>query len=209
MLKEKKGSSIIEVTMLVIVLGIVGSVVVGVILFFMQLFVYTPRALNVQKIGQELNEKVIEGDALVRGLRYATNIIDASSTQLSYTYGHLPDLPGQSVRFRWSAVDKKIYRSTSSDGGLNWSGEIVIPQYLHNNTSILIDGKDVAGVIFTYKKVDDDDEQEEEDWVLGSDPLTAIRRVIFSINVKTGTGSFKSFHGSCNLTSGVEIKKVQ
>lgn len=203
MLKEKKGSSIIEVTMLVIVLGIVGSVVVGVILFFMQLFVYTPRALNVQKIGQELNEKVIEGDALVRGLRYATNIIDASSTQLSYTYGHLPDLPGQSVRFRWSAVDKKIYRSTSSDGGLNWSGEIVIPQYLHNNTSILIDGKDVAGVIFSYKKDDD------ADWVLGTDSLTAIRRVIFSINVKTGTGSFKSFHGSCNLTSGVEIKKVQ
>jgi len=208
--KNKIGATIIELVMMVLVLTTITATGVGVIIFFMQLFVYTPRELSVQKIGQELNEMIIEGDQNVRGLRYANNIIDASSTQVSYTYGYPPAVLGQSVRFRWSSLDKKIYRSTSSDLGANWSLEIAIPYHIQGNTLITIDGRTTPGVIFTYKKLDDaGDEFEEEDWHFGSDPLSSIRRVIINIRVKTGSGEFKSFHGSSDLMSAVEIKKVQ
>jgi hypothetical protein len=75
----------------------------------------------------------------------------------------------------------------------------MVPYY---NTSwrTTINGKDSPAVIFTYKKAD------EADWISGTDPLSAIRRVIISINVKSGTGAFGALEGSFNTTASAEIK---
>jgi len=142
-----------------------------------------------------------EGNPDTRGMRYTRNVIDASSIQFSYTYGY-PTLDNQlSVRFRWDSATKHIYQSTSTDGGSIWSAEEVIPYYI--SSSITVDGKDTPSVIFIYKKDSD------LDWVSGVDDLSDIRRVIISINLKTGTGNFTNFQGATEITSSIEIKNFQ
>lgn len=186
--------------MVSIVIAVIGVTLVGVIIFFVQLFIFSPRQLDTQKIGLELEDIMLEGNQAVRGIRFTRSVIDASSAQFSYLYGYPAPTDGQAVRFRWNPADKKIYRSTSADQGLTWSAEEIIPYYLANNTSISIDGKDTAGVIFTYKKADD------TNWVSGTDPLTGIRRIIISISVQTAGGQFGGLQGSSSVTAGTEIK---
>lgn len=196
--KNESGFTLVELIVTTLVVAIIGASVVGIIIFFVQLFMYSPRQLDAQKIAQELENTIIEGNANIRGIRYAKTIIDASATQVSYTYGYPTNTDGQSVRFRWNAGDKHIYLSTSVDGGSSWSNEAEIPYYIPD--AILIDGKTTPSVIFTYKKALD------ANWVSGTDPLSAIRRVIFSVSLKTGSGSFSSYQGSTNTTASAEVK---
>lgn len=206
--RDKKAVTLIEVVILLLVTAIMGATIVGAVVYFVQLFIYSPRQLDTQKICQELSNMMIEGDQNIRGIRYARKVLDTpnnpTAIQFAYTYGYpvsydslITPNDQLSVKFRWDPTDKHIYRSTSTDGGLNWSAETVIPYYISSSTTV--DGKDVSGTIFTYKKAAD------ADWV-PADGLSAIRRVIISINVKAGTGTFG---GSFNFTSSAEIKGFQ
>jgi len=196
---NKKGATFIELIMGILIIAIIATTVAGVIIFFVQLFMYSPRQLDAQKIAQELDATIFEGNQDIRGLRYARDIFDASATQISYFYGYPTSQDGLAVRLRWEATSKHIYRRTSTDSGVTWGTESVIPYYMPS--SLTIDGKNIPSVIFTYKKAGD------VAWVLGSDPLSDIRRVIMSINLRTGTGSFTDFQGSTNLTASVERKE--
>jgi hypothetical protein len=186
--------------MVILVLGIISATVSGVIMFFTQLFLYSPRQLDTQKIAQELGNMMAEGNQDVRGMRFTRTVLDASATQFSYIYGYPTLAEGLSVRLRWSATDKKIYRSTSTNGGSSWSAESVIPAYLLNNTSLTLDGKDTSGVIFTYKKANN------VDWVAGTDAVSTIRRAIINIKMQTATGAFANAQGLSAYTASVEIK---
>ncbi|MBU2473956.1 MAG: hypothetical protein KKG91_04405 [Candidatus Omnitrophica bacterium] len=179
-----------------LIISIVAAAVAGAVIFFIQLFVYSPRQLDTQKIADELNSIIIEGNPDARGLRYTRNIIDASAVQFSYSYGY--PAAALSARFRWDSGDGHIYRSTSSDQGTSWSAEGAVPYYISALTTI--DGKDTPGAIFIYKKALD------ADWISGVDALVDIRRVIINFNVQTATGNFDDWQGSTNLTSSAEIK---
>ena len=202
---NKKAATLIELVMMVVVLAIIGVTVSGVIIFFAQLFMYSPRQLDAQKIGQELVAIMLEGNQDKRGIRYTRTIIDASGTQFSYIYGYpVPFNSGLTtndqlgVRLRWDSTSKHIFQSASTNGGSSWSAESLIPYYMPS--TVTIDGKDTPSVIFTYKKANN------ADWVSGTDALSTIRRVIISINLKTGSGSFSGWQGSNNITSSVELK---
>ncbi len=196
--KARKAVTLVELIILTLLVAIIGATLAGGVIFFVQLFVYSPHQLDVQKISQGLAFTIVEGNQGIRGIRYSRNIIDASAIQFSYTYGYPTSDDQLSVRFRWDVATKHIYQSTSADGGSIWSAEEVIPY--HMPTSITIDGKDTPSVIFTYKKDSD------ADWISGVDALADIRRVIFSVNAKTGTGEFVNFQGATEVTSSVEIK---
>ena len=200
-IRNKKAATLVEMVMVISVIAIIGATIAGTIVFFVQLFIYSPRQLDVQKIGERLNSIMIEGDQDTRGIIYTRSVIDASATQFSYTYGYPTADDQLSVRFRWDGTAKHIYQSTSTNGGSSWSAEAVIPY--HMPSSITIDGKDTPSVIFTYKKAND------ADWVSGSDDLVDIRRLILSINAKSGAGSFADFQGATDITSSVEIKNFQ
>lgn len=199
-IKNKKSATLIELIMIILLVAIIGATITGAIIFFVQMFVFSPRQLDVQKIATELMFTILEGNQDIRGIRYARNIIDASEKQFSYTYGYPTANEQFSVRFRWDRILKRFYRSTSTNGGATWSAEAIIPYYFPTGYNIFISGKDSPFVIFTYKKAND------VDWISGIDPVTAIRRIIISINVKSGTGSFGALEGSFDTTTSVEIK---
>jgi len=198
MMRLKNGATLIELIMVIAVVSILAATTSGILLFFIRLFVYSPAQLETQKIAQVLNHTMIEGTPDVRGIRYTRAVLDATAVQYSYTYGYPTAADQLSVRFRWDSTDDQIFRSTSTDGGSTWSTEEVIPPYTPAATTV--DGKDVAGTIFTYKK------SNEADWTPGVDALGDIARLVLAINVKTGTGNFDIFEGSANLTTSVEIK---
>ena len=197
-IKSRKAASLIELIMVILVIGIISAIACGIVIYFVQMFIYTPRQLDVEKIALQVSKTIIEGDPDVRGARFARSIIDASDAQFSYTYGYPAAANQLSVRYRWDNTDGHIYRSTSTDQGSSWSAESVIPYYMPS--SITIDGKTTPGVIFDYTKAGD------LDWVSGSDPLTDIRRVAIDITVTTGTGEFSNFQGGLDITSSAEIK---
>jgi len=197
-IKNRKAASLIEMIMVILVIGIISAIACGVVIYFVQMFIYSPRQLDVEKIALEVSKTMIEGDPDIRGLRFTREIIDASDAQFSYTYGYPTAADQLSVRYRWDNTDGHIYRSTSTDDGSNWSAESPIPYYIPS--SITIDGKTTTGVIFNYTKAGD------VDWVSGSDPLADIRRVVIDITVTTGTGEFSNFQGRLDITSSVEIK---
>ena len=198
-INNTKSATLIELIVLILLIAIIASLVAGSVLFFVQMFVYSPRQMDAQKISQELSSTIFEGIENVRGVRYARSVIDASDTQFSYTYGYPTSEEELSVRFRWDATDKHFYRSTSTDGGSIWSAETVIPYYI--SSVVTIDNDDDPSVIFTYKKDDD------EDWDTGD--VDDIRRVAMDIDIKTGTGLFSSLEGSLKLTASAEIKNFQ
>jgi uncharacterized protein (UPF0333 family) len=191
--RNKKGATLIELAIVIVVVAIIG----GTIIFFVQMFMFSPRQLDTQNIARELEWTMLEGDEDARGIRYAVEVLDASATQFSYTYGYLDD-DQLSVRFRYDAASDHIYRSTSTDGGVGWSSEEAIPYFIQSG--VIVDGKDTPSVVFTYKKASD------AAWVSGVDALGDIRRVIVSLNVKSQTGSFQDFQGSMDITSSAEIK---
>ena len=198
-IKNQKGVTLIELIVLLLVIAVLAATLSGIVIYFVQLFMYSPRQLDAQKIAQELTYSMIEGNEDIRGIRFTREVIDASAMQFSYTYGY-PATNQLSVRFRWDNADNHIYQSTSTDEGYNWSDETAIPYYIP--LSINIDGKDTPSVIFTYKKAND------ANWVFGTDALNTIRRLIIGISVKTGAGSFSDFQGSIDITSSVEIKSL-
>lgn len=185
--------------MLIAIIGIIAAVTSGVVAYFVQMFTMAPRQLDVQKIGEEVLNTMIEGVPSARGMRFRRTVLDASATQFSYLYGYPTVADGKGVRFRWDSGTKHLYRSTSTDGGATWSTEEVIPYYLTSNPRITIDGKTTPGVIFTYKKAGD------VAWVSGTDALNTIRRLIISIKIETQEGSGVT-KGSVNLDSSCEIK---
>jgi len=197
-IKNKKGATLVELIMVLLIIAIIGATIAGAVIFFVELFMYSPRQMNTQKIAQELTATMIDGDSSFRGIRYTRSVLDASAIQYSYTYGYPTAANQLSVRFRWDATDKQIYRSSSTDGGASWSSEDLIPYYI--SPDIVIDGKDTPSTIFTYKKAAD------ANWTSGVDALTAIRRAIISINLKTGSGSTDDFQASYDFTTSCEIK---
>ncbi len=196
--KKNNSATLIELIIVMLLVAIIGATIAGTVIFFIQMFMFSPRQLNVQKVANELTFTMLEGNKDLRGIRYARKIIDASDKQFSYTYGYPTASEQLSVRFRWDEILKHFYSSTSTDGGSSWSTEAVIPYYAPS--SITIEGKDSPLLIFSYKKANN------ADWISGTDPLAAIRRIIISINVKSGTGAFGALEGSFNTTTSVEIK---
>ncbi|MBM3248617.1 MAG: hypothetical protein FJZ10_04270 [Candidatus Omnitrophica bacterium] len=198
-IKNKESATLIELIIVILLVAVIGASIAGTVIFFIQMFVFSPRQLDVQKIANELIFTMIEGNKDIRGMRYARKVINGTSaTQFLYTYGYPTASDQLSVRLRWNASDKHIYRSTSTNGGATWSSESLVPYYI--SPAITIDGKDTPSVIFSYKKAND------ADWIFGTDPYAFIRRVVISINVKSGTGVFGALEGSFNTTASVEIK---
>lgn len=197
--KDKRGTTLVELIVVISVIAIIASIAAGSIIFFAQLFMYSPRQLDTQKIAQELCNIMLEGNQDARGIRFARTVVDATASQFSYTYGYPTASEQLSVRFRWDPANKLIYRSTLIPGGA-WSAEEIVPAYLSTRSAVIIDGKDSPGVIWTYKKANN------IDWVSGTDSLSLIRRVIISLNIKTGSGSFASFQGWFNFSASAEIK---
>ncbi len=203
----KRGATLMELIMAMVIIAIISGVTAGIIVSLMQLFVYLPKEIKTRDIAHEVMDIMIEGESQRRGMRYAVNVQVASPTQFSYTFGYPSDSDRRNMRFRWDSTGKKIYRSYTAFGvplggtPPPYGAEETIPYYARGDVSINGTGSPGSEYVFRYYKADG------TQWVSGIDPLTTIRRVDMDLTVTTGTGVFTKWDSSFKTTSSVEIKQ--
>lgn len=206
---DNRGFSLIELIVVVSIVAILTAATAGIIISLMQLFIYSPREMRVKTIAHEAIETMAEGETAKRGMRYATQIQDASPTQFTYTFGYPGNADKRNMRFRWDSTQKKIYLSYTAFGDpINspqppYGTEELIPYYARGDISITEDPAN-PNTIFKYYKADGTQITGNP---VPSAQLQDIRRVEMAIVARTGSGSFGAWQSSFRMTSNVEIKQ--
>lgn len=204
---DKKGFTVIELIITIVLIAIIAGVTSGIVINLMQLLIYLPREMKARSIAHEVMDIMDGGETQRRGLRYAVEVKDASPTQFTYTFGYPGNTDKRNMRFRWDGNSKKIYRSYTAFGSNlttlpqpPYSAEELIPYYASNEISI--NGRPTSpNTIFSYFKADG------SPWLGGTEPYYTIRRVEINIRVTTGTGLFSNWDSSFETTSSIEIKQ--
>lgn len=203
----RKGATLIELIVTILIISIISAVTAGVVISVMQLFVYLPREMKARNIAHEVMDIITEGESQKRGARYAVTVQDASPNQFTYTFGYPGNTDKRNVRIRWDNASKKIYRSYTAFGSNlatppqpPYSSEELIPYYATGEVSI--NGKSLTpNEIFAYFKADG------SAWSQGVDPVNTIRRVEITVVVTTGTGLFSTWDSLFQTTSSVEVRQ--
>jgi len=189
----KRGFSLIELVVVMLLVAIIGGASSGSIMYVVQLFTYLPVQMQVRTTAHEVEDIIIEGDIDRRGLRYAKSIIDSSASQVTYSYGY-PET-AKYVRFRYNS--SRIYVSTSLEGS-TWTAEEAIPRNITSDISV--QGKAAPSSVFTYYQTNN------AQFTPGND-VTYIKRIDVNIKVTSSAGSLKGEAASFAVSSGVDIKQ--
>lgn len=189
------------------VIAILAGATTGIVIYIAQILIYTPREARARAIAHDIMETIIEGEAEKRGIRYAKEMLEASSTQVTYMFGYPGNNDERNMRFSFSS--NKISRSYTAFGdpisgppsSYTQPPELV-PYYAAGDISI--SGYPASpNVIFKYYNASG---------ALLADPVPAnqlntIRRIEVYVTVTTGMGEFSRWEGSFKTTSSVEIKQ--
>ncbi|MFH1386497.1 MAG: type II secretion system protein [bacterium] len=182
-----KGFTLIELVMVIVLVGILGTVGSALLAPIVNLYFFTPNQTRIESIANLINDRIIEGDAGAKGLRIIKSISAATDTSITYT-----DVDLKSVTLSWNSVTGKFSRTTPA-------GTEILPKEYPNN-DIVVNGQ-TAGIIFKYYTSAE---------ALISTPVAApstIGRVQLNLVATTGTGIISSYGTKFLINSGVHIKQ--
>lgn len=204
-LYRRRGATLIELITTIVIISILAAVSAGILISVLHIFIYLPKQLKTRMVGQEVINAVCEGESGKWGIRYSTEILDASDDQFTYSFGYPVNNDKRNIRFKYDGVTKKIYRYCTAFGdpvtgttNLSYGAAELIPYYATGDITI-IPQPDIP--LFSYFK------QDGSAWISGTDPLYELRRVEIAFIVKSGTGIFEKWESAFTVTSGVEIKR--
>jgi prepilin-type N-terminal cleavage/methylation domain-containing protein len=183
--KKSKGFTFIEAMMVIVIIGVIAASGAYVMLYVVQNSVFIPNKLNVEMVGQDLLDIMLEGDPSCKGLRLSNAITTASANTVGFI-----NTTGQTVEFLWDGVAKRINRRIN---GASW---LVVPNYLPN--TIYIDRKGTSP-IFTYY----DANQAET-----TTPAN-VRRIKVEFKVTSGSGAYADWQGQAEFSSSITVRKFQ
>jgi len=197
-----KGVTLIELITSFLIVAIVAAATAGIIISLMEFFVYTPREMKARRAASDAMERIIEGENRMRGIRYASSIVDASPTQLTYIVGYPTTDEKNVVRITLDTDNSRLYRTYTGAGDTNpanlptpdsWH---IIPYYATGGASgsesdIAINyPSDVTGIFTCHYS--------------GAD----INRVDVQLTATSGgSGASSEWRGQFTLRSGVEIRR--
>ncbi len=195
-----------ELIVTISVISIIAAASAGIIIYLLQLFIYLPRQTTARRVVHEVIDIMTEGESSRRGMRYAAQIQEASSTQFRYIFGYPGNADKRSMRLRLD--QSKIRRSYTAFGdpvtgpGSSYGGEEVVPYYAAGSISVA-GSQSNPNRIFTYFTADGAQLPDP----VPTDQLSTIGRVKIDITATTGTGLFQNWDSSFATTSGVEIRE--
>ncbi len=100
---SRAGFSLIELIVTISVVAIIAGATTAIVAYITQLLIYTPREARARTIAHDIMETIIEGHTQKRGIRYATQVVDASSTQVTYTFGYPGNGDKRNMRFSFNS----------------------------------------------------------------------------------------------------------
>src|SRR3989339_762324 len=120
-LTRRKGYTLVELTLVIVLLGIIASLGAAFFVPIVRLYFFTPTELRNEYVANRIVETIIEGDSEIKGLRIIKNIVSASIT--------------------WNSGTKKIRRTISPPPQ-------TLPIEAPTHDTLIIGT--TAGVIFKY-----------------------------------------------------------
>ncbi len=191
-LRGRRGFTIIELVIVIVVTAILASAFVGVMVPMINFYFYYPQSTRAGNAAVDLLQIILEGDAKAKGLRYTgpactiggaggggsmITAATSSGTTSTLTYNYADHDYCGSGAARISHTVTLVYDSSlgtvtrSIDGGAAAN----IPDYVTNNSDIKFNAPGGGTDLFHYFDLDGND--------LGSQPLTA--NIIYEKNVGT------------------------
>jgi len=183
--ERRVGFTFIELTTAIAIIGIISAAGASLMLFLAQNSIFIPNKLNVEMLGHDLLEIMIEGYQQAKGLRFSTAVATAANNNIKFQ-----NADGKTVEFFWDSGNKKIYIS------INNGARAVIPYYLPDG--IYIEQKD-SNPIFTYYDVNE---------FATSNP-TAVRRVKIEFRVRSGSGNYQDWQSQLDFASSITVRRFQ
>jgi len=183
--RKSRGFTFIEAMMVMVIIGVIAASGAYVMLYVVQNSVFIPNKLNVEMIGQDLLDIMLEGDPSAKGLRLSNSITTASANTVGFI-----NTTGQTVEFLWDGVAKRINRRIN---GASW---IIVPGYVP--TGVYIDRKGASSV-FTYYDANE---------AQTSTPAN-VRRIKIEFKVTSGTGVYSDWQSEAEFSSSMAVRKFQ
>ena len=181
----RKGFTLIEAVMVMAIIAIISVSGAYLMLYLVQNSVFIPSKLNVDMVGEDLMDIMIEGDSKAKGLRFSTFIGWARPEGVEFR-----NSDGQRIRFRWDIDNEKIYRT------IDIGAEEIVPYYADNISVVGIAG---ARPIFTYY-----DENEDPP----ASPLDT-RRIKIEFKALSGSGNYRDWQGESIQSSSIAVRRFE
>ncbi len=179
-----KGFTFIETVMAILIISVIslsGSLIMAPLL---RNSVFIPNQLNMDMLGQEALDIMIEGDAGAKGLRFSKQIRGVAANQVDFV-----NQDSKNIYYRLDTNRNKLYRSIS--GG----PESPVPYYAVSG--INISGKNNA--LFTYY---------DSTNAVTNNPAN-VRRIQIVLIARTGSGSYADWQGRSEQSSSIKVSKFQ
>src|SRR3989339_257927 len=186
-LTRRKGYTLVELTLVIVLLGIIASLGAAFFVPIVRLYFFTPTELRNEYVANRIVETIIEGDSEIKGLRIIKNIVSASDASISYV-----DADNVSASITWNSGTKKIRRTISPPPQ-------TLPIEAPTHDTLIIGT--TAGVIFKYY---------DSSGLPISTPVATpadIARIQLDWIAYTGSGGVLSAQGYYLIHSGVFVKQ--
>jgi len=184
-----------ELTITIIILGIIGTFTGVILIYVVQNFYYIPSKLTTDSISSGIARIVIEGDDKAKGLRYAKQIpLWGLPTGI---YLGFYNIDNDYVEFL--VYDEKLYRRINSG---HWD---VIPYYLSDEYGFT--GDTIQIWWFEFEKFFWYYDSGSKNLYLPIAHPQDIKYIEIRGRVKEGEGKFSNWEGESEIISGVSINQ--
>ena len=104
-LTRRKGYTLVELTLVIVLLGIIASLGAAFFVPIVRLYFFTPTELRNEYVANRIVETIIEGDSEIKGLRIIKNIVSASDASISYV-----DADNVSASITWNSGCNRTHK---------------------------------------------------------------------------------------------------
>jgi prepilin-type N-terminal cleavage/methylation domain-containing protein len=179
---NKGAMTLIELIMVMVIVAVLSAAGGTTLFFVLQHAIFIPNKLNVEMVGQDIMDRIIEGENGRSGLRFARRIVSIGPRLIRFT-----DSDNQDVTF---VLSGRWFSYQIAGGALNY-----IPYYLRNS----LRGFQIEAFnrqVFTYY-----DARERI-----TDRAGDVQRVKIEFRVRSGSGRYQDWQSQLNFASAVAIK---
>ncbi len=185
-MKQSRGFSLIELTIIIAIVGVLAAVGASVAIFAVQGAVYAPHALNMEMLAEDAINKITDGDGLAKVIRFSRQIAAVATNSETFV-----DQDEKTVVITLNTGTNKLSRTINAVSDANFL------YYQASSDIAITTGRN--GALFLYYDANE----------FATAVPANVRRIEVNLIAKTGSGSFGSWQGQAEESSSIRVPKFQ